>query len=63
MPYYIYKIKTTADSASKKLEPLSEHENFKAAKQEVREMRAASQDDNVSYKVIFAGNFYGEVAN
>jgi len=56
MPYYIYRILSATDSSSKKLEPVSEYENFKTAKQEVRGLRAASRDDDVVYKIIFAGN-------
>jgi len=57
MPYYIY-IVTTIDTTTKKsVEPVSEFENFKQAKTEVRRLRSEEQlQDNQSYKVIFAEN-------
>ena len=57
MPYYIY-IVTTIDTTTKKsVEPVSEFENFKQAKTEVRRLRSEEQlQDNQSYKVIFADN-------
>lgn len=55
MPYYIYKITTGAESPAKQLEFISEHDNFKIAKQEVRSIRASHQaDDDVNYRVMFA---------
>lgn len=57
MPYYIYKITAGAGRSAKQLEFMSEHGNFKTAKQEVRNMRATHQaDDDITYKIIFAGN-------
>ena len=55
MPYYIY-IVTTIDTTTKKaVQAVSEFENFKQAKAEVRRLRAEEQlQDNQSYKVIFA---------
>jgi len=55
MPYYIY-IVTTIDTTTKKsVEPVSEFENFKQAKTEVRRLRAEQPlQDNQSYKVMFA---------
>jgi hypothetical protein len=55
MPYYIY-IVTTIDTTTKKsVERVSEYENFKLAKSEVRRLRAEQPlQDNQSYKVIFA---------
>jgi hypothetical protein len=57
MPYYIY-IVTSIDTTTKKsVEPVSEFENFKQAKTEVRRLRSEEQlQDNQSYKVIFADN-------
>jgi hypothetical protein len=57
MPYYIY-IVTSIDTTTKKsVEPVSEFENFKQAKTEVRRLRSEEQlQDNQSYKVIFAEN-------
>jgi len=55
MPYYIY-IVTTIDTTTKKsVKPVSEFENFKQAKTEVRRLRAEQPlQDNQSYKVMFA---------
>ena len=55
MPYYIY-IVTTIDTTTKKsVERVSEFENFKLAKTEVRRLRAEQPlQDNQSYKIIFA---------
>ncbi|MCG6900159.1 MAG: hypothetical protein LJE75_09185 [Gammaproteobacteria bacterium] len=55
MPYYIY-IVTTMDTTTKKsVERVSEFENFKLAKTEVRRLRAEQPlQDNQSYKIIFA---------
>ena len=55
MPYYIY-IVTSIDTTTKKsVEPVSEFENFKQAKTEVRRLRAEQPlQDNQSYKVMFA---------
>ena len=55
MPYYIY-IVTTIDTTTKKsVERVSEYENFKLAKNEVRRLRAEQAlQDNQSYKIIFA---------
>jgi len=57
MPYYIY-IVTTIDTTTKKaVEAVSEFENFKQAKAEVRRLRAEEElQDNQTYKVIFAEN-------
>jgi hypothetical protein len=57
MPYYIYKITAGEGPSAKQLEFVSEYDNFKTAKQEVRSMRASQQaNGDVVYKVIFAGN-------
>ena len=55
MLYYIY-IVTTIDTTTKKtVEHVSEFENFKLAKTEVRRLRAEQPlQDNQSYKIIFA---------
>ena len=57
MPYYIY-IVTTIDTTTKKaVEPVSEFENFKQAKSEVRRLRSEEQlQDKQSYRIIFADN-------
>ena len=57
MPYYIYSITTDEKSSSKQLGYISEHENFKAAKLEVRSIRASLQaDEDIEYRIMFAGN-------
>jgi len=55
MPYYIYIVTTTDTGTKKSAERVSEFENFKQAKTEVRRLRSeAGLEDNQSYKVIFA---------
>ena len=57
MPYYIYIVTTTATTTKKSVEHVSEYENFKLAKTEVRRLRAEKPlQDNQSYKIIFAGD-------
>lgn len=57
MPYFIYKINAGPTALVKQLEKLAEHEEYKAAKNQARELRAAQQaGDNATYKVIFADN-------
>ena len=57
MPYFIYKIDAGPTALVKNLEKLAEHEDYKTAKTQARELRAAqSGDDKASYKVIFAKN-------
>ena len=55
MPYYIYTV-TTIDTTTKKIvERISEFENFRLAKTEVRRLRSEEPlQDNQSYKIIFA---------
>jgi len=57
MPYFIYKINAGPTALIKNLEKLAEHDDYKTAKNEVRELRAAqASDDTATYKVIFADN-------
>lgn len=57
MPYFIYKINAGPTALVKNLEQLTKHEEYKLAKQEVRELRSAQQaDDTATFKVIFAAN-------
>jgi len=57
MPYYIYTVTTIDTTTKKTVEPVSEFENFKQAKTEVRRLRTEEQlQDNQSYKIIFAEN-------
>jgi len=55
MPYYIYRVSTMDTGTKKSAEHVSEFENFKLAKTEVRRLRSEeSLEDNQSYRVIFA---------
>ncbi len=57
MPYFIYKINAGPTALIKNLEKLAEHQDYKTAKNEVRELRAAqTSDDTATFKVIFADN-------
>ena len=57
MPYYVYKINAGPTALIKNLEKLAEHEDYKSAKNQVRDLRAEQAgDDNATYKVIFANN-------
>jgi len=57
MPYFIYKINAGPTALIKNLEKIAEHEEYKSAKNEVRDLRAAQQaGDTATYKVIFAAN-------
>ena len=57
MPYFIYKINAGPTALVKNLEKIAEYEEYKAAKTEARDLRAAqSADDKANYKVIFAKN-------
>lgn len=57
MPYFVYKINAGPTALIKNLEKLADHEEYKVAKKEVSELRAAQQaDDTATYKVIFAAN-------
>jgi hypothetical protein len=57
MPYFIYKINAGPTALIKNLEQIAEHAEYKAAKNEARDLRAAqAADDKATYKVIFANN-------
>lgn len=57
MPYFIYKINAGPTALIKHLDKLEDHEEYKAAKDRVRELRAEqTADDKATYKVIFAAN-------
>lgn len=57
MPYYIYIITTTDTGTKKSAKHVSEFENFKPAKTEVRRLRSEeSLEDKQSYRVIFAAD-------
>ena len=55
MPYYIYTVTTTDTGTKKSAEHVSEFENFKLAKTEVRRLRTEERlENNQSYKIMFA---------
>jgi len=55
MPYYIYRVTTTDTGTKKSAEHVSEFENFKLAKTEVRRLRTEEPlENNQSYKIMFA---------
>jgi hypothetical protein len=55
MPYYIYIIQDIDTTTKKIVGRVSEYENFKLAKTEVRRLRAEQPlQENQSYKIIFA---------
>ena len=55
MPYYIYTVTTIDTTTKKTVERISEFENFRLAKTEVRRLRSEEPlQDNQSYKIIFA---------
>ncbi len=55
MPYYIYIVTNSESSGSRSVSHVSEFENFKTAKAEVRRLRTdAPLADHQAYKIIFA---------
>lgn len=55
MPYYIYTVTVKDQATMKKAALVNEFEKFKAAKSEVRQLRAEKPlDEGQSYKIIFA---------
>ena len=55
MPYYIYTVTTTDTGKKKSADHVSEFENFKLAKTEVRRLRSEKiLEDNQTYRIIFA---------
>lgn len=57
MPYFVYKINPGPTALIKNIEKLAEFEEYKPAKNQVRELRTAqTEDDKSAYKVIFANN-------
>lgn len=57
MPYFIYKIIAGPTALVKNLQQVAAHDEYKSAKQQVRELRASQQaDDKASFKVIYADN-------
>ena len=57
MPYYIYTVTIKSQASAKKAALVSEFEKFKAAKAEIRQLRAENPPgEGQSYKIIFADN-------
>ncbi|MDH5178351.1 MAG: hypothetical protein OEZ39_06980 [Gammaproteobacteria bacterium] len=57
MPYFIYKMNAGPTALIKHLEKIEEHNEYKTAKDRVREIRATqAANDTATYKVIFAPN-------
>ena len=57
MPYYVFKIQPGVTDLVKNMEKLDDFENFKQAKNFVKEKRNSQSDDDAStYKIIFAEN-------
>lgn len=57
MPYYIYTVTVKNPATMKKAILISEFEKFKAAKNEVRQLRSEKPlNEGQSYKIIFAGD-------
>ena len=55
MPYYIYIVTSLETASTKSVKLVTEYENFKFAKTEVRRLRSEEQlEDNQAYKIIFA---------
>ena len=57
MPYYIYIVTSLKTSSTKSVELVTEFENFRLAKTEVRRLRSEELlEDNQAYKIIFAND-------
>ena len=57
MPYYIYIVTTTDTGTKRSAEHVSEFDDFKLAKTEVRRLRSEeSLENKQSYRVIFAAD-------
>ena len=57
MPYYIYRIQQGPTAIVKNLELVSEHDEYKDAKNHARQIRAEqAKDDTSQIKVMFADN-------
>ena len=55
MPYYIYIVTSLKTASTKSVKLVTEYENFKFAKTEVRRLRSEEQlQDHQAYKIIFA---------
>jgi len=57
MPYFVYRIAQGPSTVVKQLEKISQHEQFKPAKLEVRELRSKIEPGIPhEYKIMFAEN-------
>ena len=57
MPYYIYRIHQGPTSIVKNLELIAQHDEYKQAKQQAKQLRMdQATDDTSQYKVMFADN-------
>ena len=57
MPYFVYKILPSVGNLVKNLELLETHENYKEAKNSVKQKRIEQQaGDEATFKVMFAEN-------
>jgi len=57
MPYYIYIVTAAEPGTKKSVKHVSEYENFKLAKNEVRRLRTdAELQQDQSYRIIFAAD-------
>jgi len=57
MPYYIYTVAVKDPATRKKAALINEFEKFKAAKNEVRQLRSEKPlEEGQLYKIIFADN-------
>ena len=55
MPYYIYVVTSLETASTKSVKLVTDFENFKLAKSEVRRLRSEEGlPDNQAYKIIFA---------
>jgi len=55
MPYYIYIVTSHKTASTKSVKLVTEYENFKLAKTEVRRLRSEEQlQERETYKIIFA---------
>ena len=54
MPYYVYKILPSIGNLVKNLELLETHDNFKDAKKSVKQKRIEQDDEQATFKVMFA---------
>ncbi len=54
--YFIYKITQGPTEVIKNLQKIDRFDSYKEAKQQVKSLRLAQNEENVLYKIIFADN-------